>query len=269
MAIVISGATQKGGVGKTTTAVNLAHALAYKPNYKKVLVVDVDPQANSSLILGKVHPDQQPTSVVDVFEDKTKCFANCTVETKYKGVDLIASNIDLFLCGQSLGASNPAAVLGLQSKLDSITRDKYDFIIIDCPPNLGGPFVVNAMVISDYFLVPIESASMFALNGVDQFLDSVDAIKGYSNSKLNLLGVLLTMYDPRTNASKVMEELVSERFGSKLFTTRIHRNTSIDQANMSMITVIDHDTKSSGAKNYRALAREVLQRCGMPTAEQQ
>jgi chromosome partitioning protein len=258
---IISIATQKGGVGKTTTAVNLAHALGFKPLSKKVLVVDLDPQANASLILGKTHPDQQPHSVVDIFEDRTRYFANTIVETKYKHIDLIPSNIDLFLCGQRLGSSNPASVLGLQNKLDKATYEKYDYIIIDCPPNLGGPFVVNAMVISHFFIMPIEGSSYFALNGVEQFLESVDAIKQYSNSGLNLLGVIITMYDPRTNASKAMEEIISERFGNKLFDTKIHRNTAIDQANMLLSSIINHDLKASGSKNYRALAKEVCARC--------
>lgn len=261
MATIIAVATQKGGVGKTTSTVNIAHALSYKPHGKKVLVVDLDPQANASMILGQTHPDEQPRSVVSLFEDSTVYFANCIVPSKYKNVDLIASNINLFLCGQKLGASNPAAVLGLKSKLDQATLDNYDYILIDCPPNLGGPFVVNALVVADFFLVPVEAASLFAMNGIDQFLESVEAIKGYSNSTLELLGVLITMFDPRTNASRAMEQIITKRFAKTVFETRIHRNTAIDQANMTLASIIDHDTKASGSKNYRALAKEIITRC--------
>lgn len=265
MAIVISVATQKGGVGKTTTSVNLAHALAYKNNYKKVLFLDMDPQANGSLIMGLAHPDDQPVSVSDLFEDKNKYFFNSIVQSKYSGknagVDLIPSNIDLFASSNNLNTSNPASVLGLQKKLDKATLDKYDYIIIDCPPALGGPLLINAMVISDFYLMPIECASFFALNGVEQFIEHVDVIKQYSQKTLKCLGVLITMFDPRTNASNAMLDVVTDRFGDEVFETRIHRNTAIDQAHMNQVSVIDLDTKASGSKNYRELAREVIERC--------
>ncbi len=264
---IIAIATQKGGVGKTTTAVNLAHALAAKPHGKRVLVVDVDPQANSSITLGRVHPDQQPVTVRQLFDDKTRYFYHCIVESKYKNVDLIPSNIDLFLCGESMGVSNPAAILGLHNKLDSATREKYDFIIIDCPPNLGGPFVVNSLVIADYFIVPIDGASMFALNGVNQFLEAVDALRGYTKGKLELLGFLITMYDPRTNASRALETIIMEQYGERVFTTRIHKSTVIDQANIMYESVLDYDSKSTSTRNYRALAVEVMARCGLPVPE--
>lgn len=268
MATIIAVGTQKGGVGKTTTSVNLAHALAYKNNYKRVLFVDMDPQANGSLIMGNVHPDEQPVSVSDLFEDKNKYFFNSIVKTKYSGsekshagVDLIPSNIDLFACSNNLNTSNPASVLGLQKKLDQGTLDKYDYIIIDCPPALGGPLLINALVISDYYLMPIECASFFALNGIEQFIEHVDVIKQYSQKDLKRLGVLITMFDPRTNASNAMLQVVTDRFGDEVFKTRIHRNTAIDQAHMNQVSVIDLDTKSSGSKNYRELAKEVIARC--------
>lgn len=259
MAIIISVAVQKGGVGKTTTVVNTAHALAKYEN-KHVLVVDMDPQHNSSMVLGKVTPYEQPRSVINLFEDKTMNFASCAVPSKYKNVDLIASHIDLFGLGESLGPSNPKGIVALKSKLDSGSLEKYDFILIDCPPNLGGPFLNNALVISDYYIIPVESESYFALKGMQQFQESVSVIKETINPNLELLGVLITMYDPRTNASKAMVDAIRNYFGhSKVFGTIIHRNTAINKANMLRQAVCHLDTRTPGCQNYRTFAAELLE----------
>ena len=260
MATIISIATQKGGVGKTTTAVSLAHALASKPLNKKVLVVDLDPQANASMILGTVHPDKQTTTVADIFMEKNALFSTCAQPAKYKNIDLIPSNINLFACGETMGGSNLASILGLKKRLDAQTLAAYDYIIIDCPPNLGGAFVINAMVISDYYILPVESASLFALTGVEQFMDAVSALKEYAPDRMNMLGVLLTRYDSRTTASKAVEELTVEQFGDKVFTTRIHKGTAVEQANLVCQTILEYDAKSLAAKDYKALALEVEQR---------
>ena len=155
--------------------------------------------------------------------------------------------------------------MALENKLDSVTLDSYDFIIVDCPPNLGGPFVVNAMIISDYFIIPVESASIYATMGMDQFLKSIDAVKGYSRHKLGILGVLITKYDPRTTAAKVIEDMLGKRFGDLMFKTKISRSTSLEQATMMSQAVAEMKAgrRSTAAKDYKELAAEVIQRCGM------
>ncbi|MGN1037857.1 MAG: ParA family protein [Mailhella sp.] len=263
MAIIISIATQKGGVGKTTTTVNLAHALASRPCSKKVLVIDMDPQANASSILGTVIPDEQPKGVTDLFVNKLKNASHCIVASKYKNVDLIASNLDLFVCGNTIAPGDPAAFMCLTKKLDQATLSAYDFIIIDCPPNIGGPFLNNALSCSDYYIIPVESSSIFSLNGVSQFLDAVSAIKGYTARKLNLLGVLMTMYDKRTMAAQNMLEVLEEKFGSKLFETKIIKSTDIDKSHIMNKTVIDYAPRANSAKCYKNLAIEIMHRCNM------
>lgn len=267
MAIVISIATQKGGVGKTTTAVNLAHALASRPHNKQVLVVDLDPQANASMVLGIVEPDQQGKTVANILTEENVLFENCCVPTKYENINLIPSNINLFACGRSLQQNELSMVLGLQKRLDRRTLAKYDFIILDCPPNLGGPFMTNGMMITDHFILPIEGSSKFALSGVEQFLATIKEIKEFAPKKLNLLGVLITRHDKRTTVSKICEEVVLERFGDDVFNTRIHRCTAIDQANMMNKTVLDLDSKNPCSKDYKKLALEILQRLGEPTSD--
>lgn len=264
MAIIITCAVQKGGVGKTTTVVNLAHALASEPFNKRVLVVDVDPQANASATLGTIPPAKQPITSESLFDSNANTsFQHAITQSKYENVDLIPANIDLFNASLQLAYSNPAAVLGMQSKLDKVTMETYDFILIDCPPNLGGPFITNSIVISDYFIMPIKSADLYALQGVDQFLNSVNAIKTYAAKKAQLLGVLITLHNERTNAALAMEELVVNKFGNLVFDTRISMSTSLEQATLMQQSALAAKPRSSGARDYKLLAAEVLQRCGL------
>lgn len=267
MSVTISIATQKGGVGKTTTAVNLAHALASRPCSRSVLVIDMDPQANASSVLGKVAPEEQTKGVMTLFEDKTKYAINCIVPSNYKNVDLIPSKLDLFVTGSTLVPGDPAMFMCLDRKLDQATKEKYDFIVIDCPPNIGGPFLSNALACSDYYIIPVESSSIFSLNGVQQFMDAVDAIRGYTLHRLEMLGVLMTMYDKRTTACKAMLQVLMQAYGSRLFDTKIQNSADINKAHMLGKTVIDSFPRSKGARCYRMLAIEILQRCNMVTDE--
>jgi len=258
MAHIISFAIQKGGCGKTTSVVTTAHALGELN--KKVLVVDLDPQHNASLILGKVSPYEQPRTVIDLFEKKDVNFSTCSVPSKCKNVDLISSHIDLFAIGEQFGPGNPKQIVGLKNKLDKAAMEHYDFVLIDCTPALGGPFLNNALVISNYYVIPLESESYFALKGVQQFLEAVDVIKDTINPDLQLLGVLITMADMRTQVTKAMIEAIHKFFGENdVFKSIITRNTSINKAAMLNKTVIAFDSRMSGASDYREFAKELVE----------
>ena len=265
--IIISIATQKGGVGKTTTVVNLAHALTLKPCYKKVLVIDMDPQANASSILGQVHPEEQIKGVASLFDDPQKYAINCIVPSKYKNVGLMPSKLDLFASVNRLAPSNPAAFMCLDKKLDSATLSNYDFIIIDCPPNIGGPCVANALTVSDYYITPIESSSIFSLNGLEQFMDAVSAMRGYTDHNQEMLGVLMTMYDSRLSICKTMFDALQQAYGSRLFETKIINSTDINKAHGANKSVIDAYPRTKSSRCYRELAVEVMQRCHMASEE--
>ena len=261
MACIISFAIQKGGVGKTTSAVTTAHALAQMG--KKVLVVDIDPQHNASLVLGKVTPYEQPRTIIDIFREPDTNFSSCAVASKYTNVDLISSHIDLFTVANQLGASSPRMIVGLRNKIDEAAQEHYDYILIDCPPNLGGPFMTNALSASDYYVMPLEAESYFALKGVQQFMDCAKEIRDSINSRLKLLGVLITMADLRTNVSKAMIESIKRFFGEELvFKNVITRSTSINRANMMRKTSIDLDSRQSGANDYMQFAKELMEWVG-------
>lgn len=257
MAHIISMAIQKGGVGKTTTVTNTAHALGLLE--KQVLVVDMDPQHNASVTLGIVPPYDQPRTVINLFEEKSSSFSTCTVPTKFKNVDLISSHIDFFSTGDKLGPGNPKQIVGLKNKLDDTAQEHYDYILIDCPPALGGPFLNNALVISDFFIIPIEAESYYALKGVQQFMEAVEAIQETINPGLKLLGVLVTMFDKRANVSKAMLEGIQRFFGKEhVFKTIINRNTAINKAALEDKTIIEYDTRTPGAHDYKLFAKELI-----------
>lgn len=258
MACIVSFAIQKGGVGKTTSTVTTAHALAELG--KRVLVIDMDPQHNASIVLGKVAPYEQPRTIIDIFREPDMNLSACAVASKYENVDLISSHIDLFLIPNSLAPGSPKMIMGLRSRIDQASQDHYDYILIDCPPNLGGPFVTNALAASDYYIIPLEAESYFALKGVQQFMEMVRDIRDTINPKLKLLGVLITMADMRTNVSRAMVESIKRFFGEDLvFQTIITRSTSINKANMMRKTTLALDSRQLGAQDYVQFAKEMIQ----------
>ena len=205
-AIVTSFAIQKGGSAKTTSALHLAHVLGEEHN-KKVLLVDMDPQANLSWTAGKVSIYDQPRSICNLFLDDEMQFSDCIVGTKSENVDLVPSHIDFLQVVESIWGT-PRGMLGLRDKLDPKTLRKYDHIIIDCPPSLMGPCISNPMAISDYYLIPLEAESAYGLKGVEQFLQAARTFKRTLNPKIVLLGVLITRADMRTQASQLMVESI-------------------------------------------------------------
>lgn len=259
MARVIAFTNHKGGVGKTTTAVNLAFALTMKR--KKVLLVDADPQGNASSTLGEISPFEQQCTVRDLLVEKDSNFTSCAVATKYKNLDLIASNINAATVSVELSQSDPKRFIGFKTKFDEAADKHYDYVFIDCPPAIDGPFLVNALILSDYYLIPIEAESVYALSGVDSLLKAVETLTEGVNESLSLLGALITMYDARNSAAKFMTETILDYFGEDtVFTTRISRNTSVNKANMLSRAVCDFEPKAQGCQDYRNLANELEKR---------
>lgn len=255
---IITIAIQRGRVGKTTTAVNLAHALAYKPFKKRVLVIDMDPQSNATAILSP-NPKGGEKTIEDVFLDSRIKISACTVPSKVKGVKIIPSTLDAFKLQTSLTPFSPKGILGLKLKMegDSKFLDSYDYIIIDCPPDIVGPLVANALAAADYLVMPLSAESIFGLQGVDYFMKYFDEFS-LVNPKAKFLGALITFFDGRTNASAMMEAQILNYFGEEhVFKTRISRTTTIGKAEIAGKTCIAYDTRLQGCRDYRSLAAEI------------
>ncbi len=252
MSKIISIANQKGGVGKTTTAINLAAGLAYEG--KKVLLVDADPQANASSGLGIDIRNLENT----VYE----CLVNeidpqrAIVATNIANLKLIPSHIDL------VGAEIEMRDLDnreerLKRVLDKVRND-YDYILIDCSPSLG-LITINALTASDSVIIPVQ-CEFFALEGIAKLLNTIKIIKSNLNPDLQIEGFLLTMYDNRLRLSNQVYEEVKRHFGSLVFNTVIYRNVRLSEAPSHGLSVIDYDPNSKGAKNYKNLAKELILR---------
>lgn len=250
MAKIISIANQKGGVGKTTTAINLSSLLAAAE--KKTLLVDIDPQANSSSGLSVTN---QQISVYDVLADRVR-ISDAIISTFMPFLDLLPSNINL------VGAEIELVdVEGREAKLKNALKEignNYDFILIDCPPSLG-LLTLNALTASDSVLIPVQ-CEYFALEGLGQLLNTINIVKKHFNPELAIEGVLLTMFDSRIRLSHQVAEEVRKYFGDKVYNTVIHRNVRISEAPSYGKPIILYDAISSGAKNYMSLAAELLER---------
>ncbi len=259
MAKIISIANQKGGVGKTTTAINLSSLLAAAE--KKTLLVDIDPQANSSSGLSV---NNQQISVYDVLAG-TKNINEVIINTFMPFLDLLPSNINL------VGAEIELVdVESREAKLKNALREinsEYDFILIDCPPSLG-LLTLNALTASDSVLIPVQ-CEYFALEGLGQLLNTINIVKKHFNPSLSIEGVLLTMFDTRLRLSHQVAEEVRKYFGDKVYNTVIHRNVRISEAPSYGKPIILYDAISSGAKNYMSLAAELLERNSMSVNNKQ
>ncbi|MGO9121479.1 MAG: ParA family protein [Desulfomonilaceae bacterium] len=255
MAHIIAVANQKGGVGKTASTIALAHALAIRD--QKVLVIDLDPQGNSSRILGNILPSEQPRSVIDLFKKKTALLSNTYVNTKVDGVKLIPAYLKLFQVERELREIERLSTL--KTKMDAPALEEFDFILVDTPPNLG-TFLLNALIVSDYVIIPIDAESIFAVEGLDGLLETIADVKSTINPKLKLLRVLLTMVDGRTTTSKVIREQVFRTFDEEqVFKTTITKNTSINKAHLKGLTIFQEDRKALAAADYMHVAEELLQ----------
>jgi chromosome partitioning protein len=250
MIIVI--ANQKGGVGKTTTAINLAAACALEG--KKVLLIDLDPQGNSSLSF--VDSQNINESAYELFTELNHLWSSFIYPTKVQGLDIVPSKINLAKLESKL-AGDFDAIFRLKDRIQQICS-VYDIIFIDTPPTLG-LITVNALVAANYVLIPIQS-SYFALEGTDDLLETIEKIRSRPNPELNLLGVLVTLFDKRTSLSKDVEAHIRKVFGKKAFNTIITRSVRLEESPAHKETIFSYSPKSSGALEYRELGKEVLKR---------
>ena len=251
MGKVVSIANQKGGVGKTTTAVNLSTILAKKGN--KVLMIDADPQGNATSGLG-INKDVN-FSVYDVIVNDVE-IENTVQQTIVKNLDVCPSNINLAGAEVEL-VSMISREHRLKEKIDS-QKDKYDYIIIDCPPSLG-LITLNAFTASDSVLIPVQ-CEYYALEGLGQLINTINLVKKHLNKELIVEGALLTMFDIRTNLSNQVVKEVNKYFGDKVYKTVIPRNVKLSEAPSYGMPISVYDPKSKGAKSYEKFVREFLKK---------
>ena len=251
-AIIIAIANQKGGVGKTTTAVNLAAAFALKNH--RTLLIDLDPQANTTLTF--FSPEEITGSIYDVLADQRLSVTQVVHPTKLANLCLVPAKIALAKLEGNLVAQFDAPYR-LKDALGSAKND-FDLIVIDTPPALG-IITVNALVAAHYLLVPIQ-ASYYSLEGTDDLLETLERIRARPNPELQLLGVIVTLYDKRTNLARDIYKQVREVFGDKVFKTVIGKNVRLEESPAYKETIFTFAPDSSGAAEYAQLAREVIQR---------
>ena len=249
MGKIISVANQKGGVGKTTTAVNLSTILAKKG--KKGLLIDTDPQGNATSGLGITK--ELELSVYDILVADTE-IDETIQQTAIKNLDICPSNISLAGAEVQL-VSMMSREQRLKTKLD-VVKDRYDYILIDCPPSLG-LVTLNAFTASDTVLIPVQ-CEYFALEGLGQLLNTVNLVKKHLNKDLEIEGALLTMYDARTNLSNQVVKEVKKYFENKVYKTVIPRNVRLSEAPSYGMPISIYDPKSKGAKAYEKFTKELL-----------
>lgn len=252
MAVVIVFANQKGGVGKTTSAVNIAASIGAMG--KRVLLVDCDPQGSTSSGVG-INKKSMRLSTYDVLINRASA-ENVIVETEYKNLWIMPSNISLAGAELELVESTERGSR-LKTALAAV-QDRFDFIFIDCPPSLG-ILTLNAMVASNWIIVPMQ-CEYYALEGLSQLMLTIRQIKKIYNPSLDIIGILITMYNSRLNLSiQVMDEL-KKYYSEKLFSTTILRNVKLSEAPGFGMPVMYFDKNSKGAEAYENVAREILER---------
>ncbi|HOP12508.1 AAA family ATPase [Lentimicrobium sp.] len=252
MGKIIAVANQKGGVGKTTTAINLGAAFAVLEY--RTLIIDADPQANSTSGVG-FDPKNIKTSIYECLMDEVEPL-NIILSTSTPNLDLLPAHIDLV--GAEIEMINQPNREFLMRKVLQKVREEYDFIVIDCSPSLG-LITVNSLVAADSVIIPVQ-CEYFALEGLGKLLNTIKIVQQRLNKGLDIEGILLTMYDSRLRLSNQVVDEVKAHFQDMVFETLINRNTKLGEAPSFGETIIMHDINSSGAVNYLNLAREILQK---------
>ena len=252
MGKVIALANQKGGVGKTTSTINLSAALGIKN--KKVLLIDLDPQGNATSGVG-IDKEEVEYSIYDVLINEVD-INDAIVKTECKNLDLCPSNIQL--AGAEIEMVDIEEREFIFKKALEKIRNKYDYILIDCPPSLG-LLTLNAFVAVDTILIPIQ-CEYYALEGLSQLIKTIKEIKKSLNKELDLEGVLLTMFDSRTNLSVQVAEEVKKYYPDKLYKSVIPRNVRLSEAPSYGMSIFEYDKHSKGANSYLSLAKEVIKR---------
>lgn len=258
---IIAVANQKGGVGKTTTAINLSAGLAEAG--ARVLLVDIDPQGNASTGLG-IEPGSRRLTSYDMFMDDVPV-RDIIQKTGVTGVWISPATSDLSSTDMDLVSNEHRSFLLRDSlRQPAIDEFSFDFILIDCPPSLN-LLTINAMVAADSVLVPLQS-EFFALEGLSQLMLTIREVRQTANPDLRIEGVLLTMYDGRNNLAQQVEADVRETLGELVFPTVIPRNVRVSEAPSYALPVLSYDSSSKGSEAYRALAKELLRRHGVASS---
>lgn len=252
MSYVLTLANQKGGVGKTTTAVNLAAFLGKKK--KKVLVLDLDPQGNATSGLG-IDKGELESTIYDVLVNEVD-IEDAIWESSAANVWICPTNINL--AGAEIELVNVMSRENVLKEALKSVKDNYDYVIIDCPPSLS-ILTINALTASDGIIIPIQG-EYYALEGLTQLVDTINIVKKKLNKNLSILGVVLTMFDRRTQLTRQVEDEVENYFKDKVFNTHIPRNVRLAEAPSHGVAILDYDKNSKGAKAYESLAAEVIKR---------